>query len=64
MINILIAFPDLTKPLTGKFVVDWKATNGTKSYSGLNKNVKPIMKPYKPGNGRKPFNIITKEIYD
>jgi len=57
MIDLLMSIPDLSKPLTGKFVVDWKATNGTSSYSGIKKGVVVIKKPYTPGNGRKPWNI-------
>jgi hypothetical protein len=54
--------PDLSKPLTGTMVVDWKATNGTISYSGIKKGVKPIMKEYTPNKARTPFNIVTEEV--
>jgi hypothetical protein len=45
MIEILLKGNDYTKPINPfRMVVDWKATNGTQSYSGIKKGVKPIMK--------------------
>lgn len=65
MIDILIGGNDYTKPINpNRMVVDWKATNGTQSYSGIKKGVKPIMKlcPQNP-LGYFPPNVIREEIY-
>ena len=66
MIDALIGGNDYTKPINPfRMVVDWKATNGTQSYSGIKKGVKPIMK-LSPQNplGYFPPNLLSEEIYN
>ena len=63
MIQVLIKGNDYTKPLNPfRMVVDWKVTNGTQSYSGIKKGVKPVMK-LSPQKLYYPPNILTEEIY-
>ena len=63
MIQALIKGNDYTKPLNPfRMVVDWNATNGTQSYSGIKKGVNPIMK-LSPQKLYYPPNILTEEIY-
>ena len=66
MTDALIGGNDYTKPINPyRMVVDWKATNGTQSYSGIKKGVKPIMK-LSPQNplGYFPPNLLSEEIYN
>ena len=63
MIDAIIKGNDYSKPLNPfRMVVDWNATAGSKSYGGIEKGAKPVMKlsPQKPYY---PPNILTEEIY-
>jgi hypothetical protein len=60
LIDAIMQGNDYTKPINPfRMVVDWKATNGSQSYSGIKKGVKPIMKlhPQNP-NGYFPPNVL------
>lgn len=64
MIKLLVKGNDYTKPINpNRMVVDWAATNGNESYSGIKKGVKPIMKK-SPQNplGYYPPNVVTEEV--